>query len=268
MVVRPYQTALLDEHPLIILPTLAKVFGLNEAVIIQQMHYWLRSSKHEYEGKRWIYNTYSDWHKQIPFLSERTIRRTITHLERSDVILSGNFNRLAIDQTKWYTLNYDKIDLMVRPDGQSGQPMWPKWPVEEANLAPPIPETTTETTSENTSLKDIPFDRIIEHLNKKCGTNFRSSSETTKRLIRARWNEGFRLDDFLTVIDKKSAEWLNTSMAEYLRPQTLFGTKFEAYLNTPVGGGKSGRTTQVQEDGGRKVTVTGNQVGRIRTKEL
>lgn len=69
-------------------------------------------------------------------------------------------------------------------------------------------------------------------LNERCGTSFRANSEATKRLIRARWSEGFRVDDFRKVIDSKASEWGNDQkMRQYLRPQTLFGTKFEGYLN-------------------------------------
>ena len=73
---------------------------------------------------------------------------------------------------------------------------------------------------------------IVEYLNEKSGKNFRYSSRKTQDLIKARLNEGFSIDDFKTVIDKKCAEWKGDSkMDQYLRPETLFGTKFEAYLN-------------------------------------
>jgi uncharacterized phage protein (TIGR02220 family) len=87
--------------------------------------------------------------------------------------------------------------------------------------------------------ESIPFSDIIDHLNKTCGSKFKASSEKTKSLIRARWREGNRIEDFKTVIDKKTAEWAsNTSMCQYLRPETLFGTKFESYLNQPWPKGK------------------------------
>ena len=73
--------------------------------------------------------------------------------------------------------------------------------------------------------------KILDYLNLKINSNYRSNSQKTKILILARLKEGFVLEDFKTVIDKKSDEWLNTDMAKYLRPETLFGTKFESYLN-------------------------------------
>ena len=75
---------------------------------------------------------------------------------------------------------------------------------------------------------------IIEYLNAKAKTHFRASSRTTQMHIRARLDEGFAVEDFKTVIDKKCAEWIGTDFAQYLRPVTLFGTKFESYLNAPV----------------------------------
>ena len=72
---------------------------------------------------------------------------------------------------------------------------------------------------------------IVEYLNKKSNKNFRHSTKATQRFIDARLNEGFTLDDFKKVIDIKSNQWLGGEMEQYLRPQTLFGTKFESYLN-------------------------------------
>lgn len=80
----------------------------------------------------------------------------------------------------------------------------------------------------------IPYKEIISYLNEKAKTNYRASGKKTQSLIKARWNEGFKLDDFKTVIDKKTNQWLHdVKMVEYLRPETLFGTKFESYLNQP-----------------------------------
>lgn len=73
---------------------------------------------------------------------------------------------------------------------------------------------------------------IIDHLNLSCGKSFKHTTPNTRDLIRARVNEGYGLDDFKKVIDTKSAQWKdNQEMNQYLRPKTLFGTKFESYLN-------------------------------------
>ena len=72
---------------------------------------------------------------------------------------------------------------------------------------------------------------IVDYLNEKAGTHYRAGVAKTQALIKARANEGFTEADFRTVIDKKCADWIGTEYEQYLRPQTLFGTKFESYLN-------------------------------------
>lgn len=93
------------------------------------------------------------------------------------------------------------------------------------------------------SKKDYPISEIIDYLNQKANTGYKYSTQKTKTLIKARMNEGFTLDDFKTVIDKKCSQWISDEkMICYLRPETLFGTKFESYLNEKGGssGNKSG----------------------------
>src|SRR6476469_758071 len=103
---------LIQDKPIMILPSLAQKIGLNEAVILQQIHYWLVSSQHEKEGRKWVYNTYKEWQLQMPFWSESTIKRTIKSLEDQGYLLSANFNRFKMDKTKWYTINYEKLDRL------------------------------------------------------------------------------------------------------------------------------------------------------------
>lgn len=85
----------------------------------------------------------------------------------------------------------------------------------------------------------IPYSEIISYLNEKTGRSFRTT-EAHKRFIKARWNEDYKLDDFKRVVDNKVADWtgktINGQPAEkYLQPSTLFGTKFDNYLNqTPM----------------------------------
>jgi uncharacterized phage protein (TIGR02220 family) len=76
------------------------------------------------------------------------------------------------------------------------------------------------------------YSRVIEYLNQKTSKNFKTSTKKTHSLIQAKLNEGFEYKDFVKVIDTKTKEWKNDKqMNKYLRPETLFGTKFEGYLN-------------------------------------
>lgn len=108
-----------------------------------------------------------------------------------------------------------------------------------------LTEITTETTTEITTLKDnmpsdqkerskdcIPYEDIVSYLNEKAGKSYKHKTAKTRTLINARFKDGFTIDDFKQVIDIKTAQWLTDSnMNQYLRPETLFGTKFEGYLN-------------------------------------
>jgi len=78
---------------------------------------------------------------------------------------------------------------------------------------------------------NIPYTDIILYLNQKVGTHYKPSSPQSQKWIRIRWNEGFRYNDFVRVIDCKTEEWKGQSQQKYLRPETLFGCKFEGYLN-------------------------------------
>ena len=72
---------------------------------------------------------------------------------------------------------------------------------------------------------------IVDYLNQKIGSKYKATTNKTKSCIQARINEGFSIDDFKHVINAKSKEWLGTDYEKYLRPETLFGNKFEGYLN-------------------------------------
>ncbi len=81
---------------------------------------------------------------------------------------------------------------------------------------------------------NVPYAEIIDYLNQRIGANYKYTSAKSRTPIHARFKEGFTIEDFKVVIDKKVNEWYGTDMAKYLRPETLFGTKFEGYLNQPV----------------------------------
>ena len=86
---------------------------------------------------------------------------------------------------------------------------------------------------EQSSTTPLPYEEIVQYLNQKTNKNFKHTSKVTQRHIRARLAEGFTVSDFKQVIDKKCSDWLrDQKMKEYLRPETLFGTKFESYLNS------------------------------------
>lgn len=102
-------------------------------------------------------------------------------------------------------------------------------------------------------VNDSLCDMIIEYLNLKANTNFRKSSKKTKQLINARLQEKFTFNDFTKVIDNKVADWKgNAKMEMYLRPETLFGTKFEGYLNQNISNNKQILNDYLQENNNLK----------------
>ena len=231
---------LIDDYPILVLPKLATEIGLNEAIVLQQMHYWLKKSNHNYDGRRWIYNSFPEWQKHFPFWSVMTIKRAVYSLEKQNLLYVGNYNKAKFDKTKWYSINYEKLEGMKRPSYQNDTTSVSKrndgvYQNDMTNTRD-YTEITTETTnnnilSGNPTVSRIPYKEIVDYLNEKTGKNFKHKTAKTRKFIEARWNQDFRLDDFKMVIDVKSDECLNTDSDKYLRPETLFGTKFEGYLN-------------------------------------
>ncbi|AZJ21780.1 replication protein [Bacillus wiedmannii bv. thuringiensis] len=229
---------LIHEEPLLVLPGLASRIGLNEAIFLQQIHYWLNRSKHFYDKRNWVYNSVAEWVKQFPFWSENTIRRIVKNLEDEQLLVIGNYNRAKFDKTKWYSINYEKLRLLESTNDvpNLGRRYTQNGQMDVPNLGKPIPETNTETTSE---IKEYIVE-IVNYLNDVCGSSYRLTSKKTQTLIKTRLVEGFTVDNFKTVIDTKAKEWLRTEQAKYLRPETLFGTKFEGYLQQGKVEGKHG----------------------------
>lgn len=111
---------LINEQPLQVLPSLAKAIGLNEAIFLQQLHYFLRISKNHAEGRSWVYNTIKDWQVEFSFWSLKTVQRTIENLELSGLILSTDkFNKMKMDKTKWYSIDYEKLSEIAGENANS-----------------------------------------------------------------------------------------------------------------------------------------------------
>ncbi|URM32322.1 conserved phage C-terminal domain-containing protein [Cytobacillus firmus] len=205
---------LVGERPIILIPSLAVKLGMKEAIVLQHVHYWLSVSSNEKDGRKWVYNTYEEWKKQLPFWSLSTIKRTISILEEKGYLLSDNFNAHNWDQTKWYSIDYEKLKEI------------------EGELKGPIQMKCSDYSHQEEEETDIPYASIIQYLNEKTDSGYRESSRKSRSLISAWWEQGFTLKDFQKVIDLKAAEWKrDPQYSRYLRPETLFGSKFEAYLN-------------------------------------
>lgn len=107
---------LINEPPLTVSPTLATIIGLDEAILIQQVHYWLMNQKNAgrmEEGEKWVYNTYEEWQESnFPFWSVDKVQRLFLKLEKQGLIISRQFDAKNRDMRKFYRLAYDEICML------------------------------------------------------------------------------------------------------------------------------------------------------------
>ncbi|MDU0430034.1 conserved phage C-terminal domain-containing protein [Staphylococcus chromogenes] len=160
-----------------------------------------------------------------------TVSRRIANLKECgylqvEIIREGN----EIKQRKMYPLTE-----MIRPINTNDNT-----PINNSVNTPIITNVKENNTSNNNINRidtlsgnptSYPYSDVIDYLNERTGKQYKSTTKKNQTVIRARSDEGFNLDDFKKVIDNKVAEWKGTDMEKYLRPETLFGTKFEGYLN-------------------------------------
>lgn len=156
---------LISEPPLQVLPSLAIEIGLNEAIVLQQFHYWLLRSRHSHDGYDWIYNSYPEWQKQFPFWSLSTLKRTIHSLENQEYLISGNYNSAGFDKTKWYRINYEK--LMSHASVQNDPTMDSKWPTPSVQNGSIIGSKRTGGTVQNEQTNTNRLPEIIEEEEKR-----------------------------------------------------------------------------------------------------
>lgn len=138
---------LISEPPLQVLPSLAVKIGLNEAIVLQQIHYWLLKSNNVRDGYKWVYNSYSEWNKQFPFFSRNTMIRAFNSLEKQGLLITANYNKAGFDKTKWYRIDYEK--LVGKRTTQNGYTSNPKWVDGDTQNGQTNTNRLPETTSEN-----------------------------------------------------------------------------------------------------------------------
>lgn len=134
---------LIQESPLQFQPSLAVAIGINEAIVLQQIHYWISNPKnkgYEQDGYKWVYNTYAEWKEtNFPFWSENTIQRVFASLEEKGLVVSIQPMKSRYDRTKYYRIDYTKLD------GIEDTKMTP---IDDPNLVSSLDES--ETTTEKT----------------------------------------------------------------------------------------------------------------------
>lgn len=232
----------------------------------------------------WVYKTADDLADELlGGLERRAIRRYLKALIEDGFLLQRRNPHHKWDRTLQYRVNLGmvrdkliacglppvvgRLVLLYQSNGTNVPMERSKSAIQEDELRQTIPEITTETTKNNNILSGKPDDaqnpppkekekkgegveEVVDYLNEKAGTKYRPGTKATQQHIKARMKEGFTLEDFKTVINRKVQEWRGTEYEKYLRPETLFGAKFESYLNQPTHNGRAGTST------GKKKYVT------------
>ncbi|AXF64158.1 conserved phage C-terminal domain-containing protein [Leclercia sp. W17] len=253
---------LMPSRPIVINPDLAYSIGLNEAIALQQVNYWLKETNSglERDGVRWIYNTNEQWLEQFPFWSESTLKRTFTRLKTLGVLKIEQLNKSQRDMTNYYTINYesellDEVKVTKSRSSNCARPSGQNEPMEQvivkrsigskrtavirSNCTDVLTENTTENTTESTTENKTPScpvasqpdpavvitdqaKQVLSHLNQTTGSRYQVCKSSLEN-IRGRLTEGFTLDELMLVVDYSVEKWGDDlKMAEYLRPTTLF----------------------------------------------
>lgn len=207
----------------------AELYGINCAVILQNLWHWIRKNEANgtnfYDGYYWTYNSTKAFQELFPYLSQKQIETALKKLRDEKIIITGNYNAVKYDRTLWYAITKKGKSILLTGEMENTEKG-------NGNAAEGEPIPNNKPNSKTTDKK--PYENIIARLNEKAGTHYRATSKATQGHINARLGEGFTVEDFYTVIDKKCMEWKGTEWEKYLRPETLFGTKFENYLNASV----------------------------------
>ncbi|WP_305809017.1 conserved phage C-terminal domain-containing protein [Staphylococcus epidermidis] len=201
------------------------------AALLNQMIYWSdRTSRKD----GYFYKSYNEWYEEL-HLTEYQVRRATKKL-KSFGFVDTALKKANGAPTLHYKVDTKEVSEWILKKLQNGNLRNSRMDSEETqeSLTEITTKTTTEITNNNIlspSSTAYPYKDVIDYLNQQTGKNYKSTTKKNQTVIRARTDEGFSLDDFKRVIDNKVAEWKGTNMEKYLRPETLFGTKFEGYLN-------------------------------------
>ena len=199
---------------------------LTTAAILNQLVFYSDKGK---RSDGFFYKSYKEWEEETG-LTKRQVSYSIGKIKDLGLV-ETKLKKANGSPTIHYKLDYDKLldSIVTKCHYRLEQNVT----IDSDKMSQSLTENTTENTTENNiSTSKIPYKDIIDYLNEKADKRFKHTTANNQKFIRSRWNEGNTLDDFKRVIDIKVSQWKNDKdMNQYLRPQTLFGTKFESYLN-------------------------------------
>lgn len=230
---------LIEEPPLQVLPSLAKSIGLNEAIVLQQIHYWLRKSNNVKDSHKWIYNSMTNWQKQFSFWSLPTVKRVFRSLENQGLLITANYNKAGFDKTKWYRINYEKLQHMSQRSDQNDPTMVSNWTdgsdQNDTTNTKRLPETTTETTTDISSSK--PDDHLSENFEAiwKEYPNKAGKKEAFRHYKKWRKESKEHTDEYL--MEKLEAYKQDLAANQWKKPMngsTWFNGRFDDEYVTPA----------------------------------
>ena len=172
-----------NSEPKIINPELACHIGLNEAIILQQIHYWLEKNKQTatnyHDGHYWTYGTLQEYRdRDFRFWSVDIVKRIFSKLQKQGFIIKGNYNKVKFDKTSWYTINYTALNEWIAantinttpieqaepPSSNSANTLLPteqNCTTEQYTTAQPIQENKQQTTKQITNKNTLPPTPVV-----------------------------------------------------------------------------------------------------------
>lgn len=228
------KATLFDDYPIILDRVLAQKIGLNEAIVLQQVHYWIginkRQNKNFKEGRYWVFNSIKKWQEEtFYFWSMDTVKRTFKRLEDAGLLISGSFNKNAYDRTKWYSIDYDVLNSTLgqnaptekNDDEKCTNPLGQNAPIKDkGKMHQPIPYTKQRLTNTTSSQVDELWSLY---------PNKKGKSDAYKKIPLLISKYGF--EEIKKCVERYSLEVKDKDKKFMAYGSTFFNGRFEDYLD-------------------------------------
>ncbi|MER8207989.1 hypothetical protein ABS232_02110 [Acinetobacter baumannii] len=182
---------LINESPLQVQPSLAMAIGLNEAIFLQQLHYWIGTSRFIRDGQKWVYNTYSDWLLQLKYMSLPTLKRTIKSLKEKKLVRVERFDKLRSNQVNYYSIDYETLAIISENIAQAIDS------IDQLKMSQSISSNCTNAVAQNEPIHQLKMSQSPLAQNEPMYT--REYQETTQEITNKKSKPKFTLEDASSV---------------------------------------------------------------------
>ncbi|MDV7621681.1 hypothetical protein R4615_05750 [Acinetobacter baumannii] len=182
---------LINESPLQVQPSLAMAIGLNEAIFLQQLHYWIGTSRFIRDGQKWVYNTYSDWLLQLKYMSLPTLKRTIKSLKEKKLVRVERFDKLRSNQVNYYSIDYETLAIISENIAQAIDS------IEQLKMNQSSSSNCTNAVAQNEPIHQLKMSQSPLAQNEPMYT--REYQETTQEITNIKAKPKFTLEDASSV---------------------------------------------------------------------